>query len=198
MMKMRDAMLVIAMLLVSGCAATGEKTSDVQGQPIRVTAPATPTCGNLLEYYAALKAMPAELSVLELKTLREHQTSGGSLCYELRLAVLLALQGNSSNDLQESRELLQKVLASPDGEGIKAEDRQLAQLILDLLEGSNKVQRGLHEKLSNERAASLQLLQRLAETEAKLKQLKNIDKDINAKEQSITTPSTDNIPNEPK
>lgn len=195
-MRFFIAVLLITMLLIlSACVSTkNEKQKIQQQEPVQVTN----NCA-VLNYYEALTEMTANELAQEKQMLRENLNYNQSSCYQLRLVMLLMLPEAGVKDDKEAEQILDDVLYKD--ASLLPQDRQIARLLSDQIQWRKKIrnsQQALKKQLKKERAASLNLLERLADTQSKLNQLKNIDKNINQREQEISTPSTDKIPHEPK
>jgi len=156
-------------------------------------------CGGMLSYYTALRVMSAKELDEELSRLRENVTHAQNTCDQLRLVMLLGMSKYRFKKYTEAEKLLKDIFEK---EGTLAiQDKQFALLLADEIQWQKKTQsnqEALEKQLKKERAASLNLLERLAEAQSKLKELKSIDKNITAREQEISRPSTDKIPHEPK
>ncbi|HID82931.1 MAG TPA: hypothetical protein EYH06_07440 [Chromatiales bacterium] len=195
-MRFLTAGLSVMMLLtLSACASVNSGKQKVQKQePVQVTH----HCA-VLNYYEALTEMTANELAQEKQMLRENLNYNQSSCYQLRLVMLLMLPEAGVKDDKEAEQILDDVLYKE--ASLLPQDRQIARLLSDQIQWRKKIrnsQQALKKQLKKERAASLNLLERLADTQSKLNQLKNIDKNINQREQEISTPSTDKIPHEPK
>lgn len=161
--------------------------------------PPVSQCGGLLSYYETLRMMPGEEQGQELALLRVSLNYAETPCNQLRLAMLLGMpEFRFDNDI-EAKQLLKVFLNS---EGTPAiHDQQIAWLLMDEIQWRKQRQSKrqiLIKQLEEEHATSTDLLVQLKTAQSKLNQLKNIDKNINDREQEISTPSTDKIPHESK
>jgi hypothetical protein len=156
-------------------------------------------CGDLLGYYTNISRMNSERRKQELTATSESWSSAADGCKQLRLALMLSQPGNSEKDRKKALKLLTDLL--DERNDINIEALQLAGMLKDQLEQLQSQQlliRQLRHMLKQEREASDLLLKQLTDLESQLEQLKNIEENINEKEQAIITPAaTDNIPNEP-
>ena len=185
----------IAIMLLTGCMGLGPPP---QASPLGLSTAANPDCGDLLGYYETFSLMDRAQRKQELETASDNWSLTRDRCDQLRLALLLSQPGNPAKARKDALKLLSDLLSGNNGLEIKA--RQLARLLRSQLEQQQRQQvstRELRHKLKRERAASQQLSQQLTELQSQLEQLKNIEKNINEKEQAIIAPSTDNIPHEP-
>ena len=184
----------ITAILLTGCADLHPRTSLVMTSPMAVT-----DCGDLLGYYESILRMKSERRTQELIATTEAWTLAPDGCNQLRLAMMLNQPGYSEKDRKKALKLLTDLL--DEGNNINMEARQLAVMLKDQLEQLQSQQLLIHQlrhKLKQERVASQLLLKQLTDLESQLEQLKNIEENINEKEQAIITPAaTDNIPNEP-
>lgn len=181
------------LLMLSACA------SVISGkQQHKESVQVTNHCA-VLNYYEALVEMTASELTQEEQMLRSNLGQNQSSCYQLRLVLLLILPEAGGKNDKEAEQLLEDVQYKE--ASVQPQDRQIARLLFDQIQWRKKLrsdQQSLRKKLKKERAASLNLLERLAEAQSKLNQLKNIEKNINKREQEISTPSTDKIPHEAK
>jgi hypothetical protein len=155
--------------------------------------------GGLLSYYEKLRMMSVEELEQEQEMLRVSLNHAEITYDQLRLAMLLWMPESRINNDTEAAQLLKNFFAKEETSAIQ--DKQIAGLLADELQWRKKIQDNqqvLKKQLEDERAISCNLLEHLTKAQSKLKQLKNIDKNINAREQEISTPSTDKIPYEPK
>ena len=194
----------IAIMLLTGCMGLGHPPPP-WASPLELSTAANPDCGDLLDYYETFSLMDRAQRKQELETASDNWSLTRERCDQLRLALLLSQPGNPAKARKDALKLLSDLLSGNNGIEIKA--RQLARLLRSQLEQQQRQQvstRELRHKLKRESAASQQLSQQLTELQSQLEQLqyqleqlKNIEKNINEKEQAIIAPSTDNIPHEP-
>lgn len=149
-------------------------------------------CRGLLNDYASLRELSAEAGVAQLASLRQSPRLADNSCEQLRLAMLLGRPEFRQENDAEAERLLEALLVGD--AKLATQDRQLARLLLDEIQWRKKI----WQKLRAEQAASLKLLGRLTQAQSQLKQLRNIDQNINDSEREISAPSTDKIPHEPK
>ncbi len=184
----------ITAILLTGCTDLHPQTSLALTSPMVVT-----DCGDLLGYYTNISRMNSERRKQELTATSESWSSAADGCKQLRLALMLSQPGNSEKDRKKALKLLTDLL--DERNDINIEALQLAGMLKDQLEQLQSQQlliRQLRHMLKQEREASDLLLKQLTDLESQLEQLKNIEENINEKEQAIITPAaTDNIPNEP-
>ena len=184
-------LLILLLWMLSACAPiiyTKSLLQKTAGQ-----------CGGLLSYYEALRVMSVEELEQEQAMLRVSLNHTEIPCDQLRLAMLLGMPEFRLNNDSETEQLLKDFFEKEKTPAIQ--DKQIAWLLADEVQWRKKIQRNqqtLKNQLQKERAISLNLLEQLTKAQSTLKQLKNIDKNINAREQEISTPSTDKIPHEPK
>ncbi len=202
MKKQIDVVLAAGVLILLSACATGMPEKTAPPQPAaQITSEKTEPdrCGDLLDYYEALSAMHADELKQEERMLRENINHGRNNCDELRLAMLLfSVEAGGKSD-REAGQILDRLLA--EDTGLSEQEQQIARLISDQVRWRRKMrnkQQSLKQQLKKERDASLILLERLADTQSKLEQLKKIEININEREQEVSTPSTDKIPHEPK
>jgi len=191
-------------MLLSACASNPRENSPANNQEIpasmhqEVPVQTNSHC-DALSYYEVLAEMTADELKQEQLLLREQLIQNENVCDPLRLVMSLGLPEAGAKDEKEASQLIKEILNG--GQYLSPQDRQILRLLENHIQWRNKMrlnQQSLNKQLKKERDASLNLLERLAEAQSKLKQLKNIDKDINKQEQEISTPSTDKIPHESK
>jgi len=156
-------------------------------------------CGGLLSYYEVLRVMSVEELEQELTALRVSLNYTETPCDQLRLAMLLGMPEFRFNNGTEAEQLLISFLIKE--ETIAIHDKQIAWLLMDEIQWRHQIQsdqQTLKKQLREERTISAKIQEQLEKAQSKLNQLKNIDKNINAREQEISTPSTDKIPHESK
>ncbi len=178
-------LLILLLWMLSACAPIIYTKSQLQG--------------GLLSYYEALRMMSVEELEQEQAMLRVSLNHAEIPCDQLRLAMLLWMPEFRLNNDSETEQLLKDFFEKEKTPAIQ--DKQIAWLLADEVQWRKKIQshqQTLKNQLKEERAISLNLLEQLTKAQSTLKQLKNIDKNINAREQEISTPSTDKIPHEPK
>ena len=184
----------ITAILLTGCTDLHPQTSLALTSPMVVT-----DCGDLLGYYTNISHMNSERRKQELTATSESWSFAADGCKQLRLALMLSQPGNSEKDRRRALKLLTDLL--DERNDINIEALQLAGMLKDQLEQLQSQQlliRQLRHMLKQEREASDLLLKQLTDLESQLEQLKNIEENINEKEQAIITPAaTDNTSNEP-
>lgn len=184
----------ITAILLTGCTDLHPQTSLALTSPMVVT-----DCGDLLGYYTNISHMNSEHRKQELTATSESWSFAADGCKQLRLALMLSQPGNSEKDRKKALKLLTDLL--DERNDINIEALQLAGMLKDQLEQLQSQQlliRQLRHMLKQEREASDLLLKQLTDLESQLEQLKNIEENINEKEQAIITPAaTDNTSNEP-
>lgn len=184
----------ITAILLTGCTDLHPQTSLALTSPMVVT-----DCGDLLGYYTNISRMNSERRKQELTATSESWSFAADGCKQLRLALMLSQPGNSEKDRKKALKLLTGLL--DERNDINIEALQLAGMLKDQLEQLQSQQlliRQLRHMLKQEREASDLLLKQLTDLESQLEQLKNIEENINEKEQAIITPAaTDNTSNEP-
>ena len=206
-MHMRTLITGMFFLMLSACASGIREKAAVENQ--QIPAQAKSHC-NALSYYETLAAMTT--TELRQEQLMLHQQPGypQNSCESLHLIMLLSFSeagaGAENKKEQETLQLLQKILYGE--QDLTQQDRQIALLLVDQIQWRNKIRsnqqtleqqlQSLKTQLKKERKASLNFLERLTELQLKLNQLKNIDKNINAREQEISTPSIDKTPHDTK
>lgn len=193
------SVVVITILLMAGCAALRPPLSPTpRALPPASDSISSAHCSNLLDNYETFSLMDTQRRKQELKAIAGIWSVTQESCDQLRLALLLSQPDNSVQDKQKSLELVTDLLAGKHGLDMQA--RQLAELLRDQLKQilSRQIQiLELRHQLEQESAASRQLSKQLTSLQSQLEQLKSIEKSINEKEQSIITPSTNSIPDEP-
>ncbi len=156
-------------------------------------------CVQMLSYFEMLRLMSVAELEQEHTGLWESVNHTGDGCDQLRLAILLGLpKFRLENDIKAEK-LLQNFLEKEKMPTMQ--DKQIVWFLMDEIQWRKQMhskQLSLRKQQKKERVAYSKLLEQLSEVQLKLKQLRSIDKNINAKEQEISIPSTDKIPNEPK
>jgi len=184
----------ITAILLTGCTELHPRTSLALTSPMVVT-----DCGDLLGYYTNISRMNSDRRKQELTATTESWSFAPDGCKQLRLALILSQPGNTEKDRKKALKLLTDLL--DERNDINIEAFQLAGMQKDQLEQLQSQQLLIHQlrhMLKQERVASQLLLKQLTDLESQLEQLKNIEENINEKEQAIITPAaTDNTSNEP-
>lgn len=156
-------------------------------------------CGGMLNYHETLGRMSVDELEQEMTLLRRRLNLAGNVCDQLRLAMLLGEPEFRLENDAEAEQLLKNILAL--GESLSIQDTQVLRLLADEIQWRKKIRndwQALKTQLQEERAASLKISEQLTDAQLKLKRLKNIDRNINEREQEMSTPSTDNMSHEPK
>jgi tRNA/tmRNA/rRNA uracil-C5-methylase (TrmA/RlmC/RlmD family) len=154
-------------------------------------------CSNLLDDYEAFSLMDENRRKRYLKDIYDTWPLTHDACEQLRMALLLSQPDQSDRDRQKALKLLRELLGQE--KLLDPHAYQLARLLHDQLSKTRTEQLKaleLRHRLKAQRSASRQLSEQLNNLQSQLQQLKNIEQNINEKEQSIITPSTSNIPAE--
>ncbi|WP_456404132.1 hypothetical protein [Thiolapillus sp.] len=194
---MKKQLLLIAPLLLSACAAPQPKAVP-KASPLADETLVSNSCGNLLEDYETFSLMDEVARKQRLNSVSSIWMLTRDSCEQLRLSLLLSQPQGSDKDRQKALKLLKELLTNNALQDPQA--RQLAALLRDQLQlaRAQKLRTlDLRHRLQAQRAASRGLSEQLDNLQSQLQQLKNIEKNINEKEQSIITPSTDNVSHEP-
>lgn len=200
---MRTLITGMFFLMLSACASDIREKTAAEHQEIPVQ---TKNHCNALSYYETLAAMTTTELQQEQLMLRQQPGHPQNSCEPLHLVMLLSFSEAGAENENEALQLLQKILYGE--QNFTQQNRQISLLLADQIQWRNKIrshQRTLEKQLQSlktqlrkERKASLNFLERLTELQLKLNQLKNIDKNINAREQEISTPSIDKMPHDTK
>lgn len=158
-------------------------------------------CDDLLDYYEMIFGMPVEMRVQELDDLRKkvqhRDLVDRKSCYQLQLSLLLTQQGAGIEDYEEANQILENFMYDTRNDNTR--EKQFALLLLaHVNQGRTLLRRNydLEMQVKNEQIVSVKHAKKLSELQSQLDQLKDIEKNINEKEQSITVPSIDNNPHE--
>ena len=200
---MRTLITGMFFLILSACASDIREETAVEHQQASVR---TKNHCNALSYYETLAAMTTTELRQEQLMLRQQPGHPQNSCEALHLIMLLSFSEAGAENENEALQLLQKILYEE--QDLTQQNRQIALLLTDQTQWRNKIRshqqtlekqlQTLRKQLKKERKASLNFLERLTELQLKLNQLKNIDKNINAREQEIITPSIDKAPHDTK
>lgn len=194
--------VLFLVVTASSCQSFGERHSVKSTPSLAQESTLNMCCNGLLDYYEIIIDMPEGLREQELKDLRKSvqrkSLDGKEHFHELQLALLLMQQG-SVKDYDEANLLLGNYLYETGSQNDAA--RRLALLLLADVYKSKQLlvaQERFETQIAKERDVSAELSQKLSELQSQLDQLKDIEKNINEKEQSITIPSIESIPHEPE
>lgn len=189
-------LLILTPLILSACAAIQPRILP-QESPLSTTPLMRHACSNLLDDYEAFSLMDEKRRKRYLKDIYDTWPLTYDACEQLRMALLLSQPDQSDRDRQKALKLLRELLGKE--KLLDPHAYQLARLLHDQLSKTRTEQLKaleLRHRLKAQRSASRQLSEQLNNLQSQLQQLKNIEQDINEKEQSIITPSTSNIPAE--
>ncbi|WP_456379404.1 hypothetical protein [Thiolapillus sp.] len=199
---MMRLLLFIPPVILSACTSVQPQPAPPPPQQPQAAlvsdAPASNNCGNLLDDYETFSLMDSKgrRQFLDNASSNWVLTRGG--CEQLRLALLLSQPNRPDKDRRRALQLLKELL---DDEKLPdAQAHQLASLLHDQLRQIHSQQLktlDLRRRLKAQNTASRQLAEQLSKLQFQLQQLKTIEQNINEKEQSIITPSTGNISNQP-
>lgn len=193
------SVVVVTILLMAGCAALRPPLSPTpEAVPPVSDSTGSSQCNNLLDNYETFSRMDTLHRNQELETVAGIWSVTQESCDQLRLALLLSQPETSVQDKQKSLKLLTELLAGKPSLDMQA--RQLANLLSDQLNQAQSRQVQILElryQLEQKNAASQRLSKQLTSLQSQLEQLKSIEKSINEKEQSIITPSSNSISDEP-
>ncbi len=185
-----NKLLLLPVLLLAGCASIQKSISPT----LSPTNGAATVCRDLLTDYAAGASMGREARESFLKDLRQRQVLSRDGCDQLRLALLYSQGGPAEK--ARALKLAEELLDSGVLEG-KIWVRQLALLLRDQLRHERKLRLRnleLQHRLSRQEARNKELLVRLEDLGSRLQQLKQIEQNINEKEQSFIAPAADKLP----
>jgi len=188
-----NKLLLLPALLLAGCASI-QKSLSPAPSPAAGSAPA---CHDLLADYAAYASMNREAREGFVKALQQRQALSMDECGQLRLALVYSRGGVAeraralklAEELLESGVLLEKVRA-----------QRLALLLRDRLRHERKLRLRnleLQHRLNGQEARNRELSVRLEDLGSRLQQLKQIEQNINEKEQSFIAPAADKLPARP-
>lgn len=156
-------------------------------------------CGDILAFYQQLaETKPSALNQIKSDLQQAiDQTEGG--CPTLKLAMLLSMPGTPLQNTAEARALLDRYIRKELYSN--QDERRFARLMLDHLQQRERLlakTRELKSQLALEKERTQVLQESTDQIQIKLEQLKNIEQEMSRKEQSMATPSTEGINNEPK
>lgn len=174
------------------------KNADQQSSAANLKTVSDEGCSELLNYYDTVAAMPEEMRIQELDHLR-NSSQLEKECHELKLAILLTQPGANLQNYEDACQMLENFITNETDADL--ENKQLARILLTHVKQSKKLiskQHSLQAQLRKERAAGVGLAKKLSELQLQLDQLRDIEKNINEKEQTITVPSIDNNRHESK
>ena len=183
-------------MILSACV---QRVTEIPVQPLKEPDVQVKRQCGMLNYYVSVKKMTEDELKLEELLLRERLNIDKGCCHKLRLVMLLGLSEAEAKDLNETSLLIKEILHRE--QNLAPKDWQITQLLSDQNQWRQKMhvkQKSLTKQLKKERSVSFKLQKRLSETQSKLDQLKDIEKNINEKEQEISAPSTDKIAHEAK
>ena len=190
------AIVVTAALVLTACAQSN--TPD----PLAVPAGQCKAC-DVTEFYAKASLLSAAAGQKMLRGRVDNP------CDQLRLAILLSAPNTAFSDDVQAGQLLRDFLQNPGH--VRHPNRGFASLLADAVDERRKlkttlqilanlkknlaqeqiVSQALAEKLEREHGAAKSLRTQLRALQSQLDQLKSIELDINKKEQSVATPTTD-------
>ena len=189
---------VIAALTLTACAQLHMPDTTLQASN-------NEACNGVADFYAVSSQLSPESGQEMLQALRLNQAQDDNPCDQLRLSVLLSKPDTRFHDDAEAGRLLQDFLHDPDR--AQHPDRGFALLLADNISERRQLQeelQRLEKAIEQEQTTSQQLAEKLKREHAaaealqlKLEQLNSIERDINAKEQSVATPAADGKTDEP-
>ncbi len=185
-----NKLLLLPALLLAGCASIQESVSPASSP---VQGPAQ-DCPDLLADYATGASMGRGGWEGFVKDLQQRHVLSRDGCDQLRLALVYS-QGRAAERAQAlklAEELLETGVLQE-----KVQARQLAMLLRDRLWHERKLRLRnleLQHRLSRQKARNKELLMRLKDLDFRLQQLKQIEQNINEKEQSFIAPAADKLP----
>ena len=191
---------VFVLFVLTNCAVQQE--ADEPGQVLTrivdINA-AESDCGGLLIYYDSLTRLTKSELEGEQEILRQNLLESKNHCNRLRFVLFSILPEAGMNNHKEIDGIMKTLVAEKNN--MQRDERQVLELLSDQIELKNTLRKKIkeHEKQiknfytqsRSEKKTSAQLQQQVDELQTKLLQLKNIEKKINAREQEISTPSTD-------
>ncbi len=201
---MRRLLLSMTPVILGACTAAQPQLQPLPPQAqdqaitLAVDTPVNNNCLNLLDDYETFSLMDGRGRKRMLDNVTSTWELTGSSCEQLRLALLLSQPDRPDKDRRKALKLLGELLGNeklPD-----AQAHQLASLLQNQLQKLHSQQLKtleLRRRLKAQHTASQQLAEQLNALQSQLQQLKNIEQNLNEKEQSIITPSTGNISHEP-
>ncbi len=194
--------VLFLVVTASSCQPFGGSDNVKSTSPLAEESASDICCNGLLDYYEIIIDMPEEVREQELKDLRKSvqrkSPDGKEHFHELQLALLL-MQQDSVKGYDEANLLLENYIYQAGSQNDAA--RRLSLLLLaDVYKSKQSLiaQETLETQIAKERDVSAELSKKLSELQSQLDQLKDIEKSINEKEQSITIPSIESIPHEPE
>ncbi len=190
----------LTLVVLSACTTVPPPPSAPQPQAVArvIHTPASNRCSNLLDDYETSSLMDDKGRKQILDSVSGTWAQTRDSCEQLRLALLLSQPGRSGKDRKKALRLLKELLSGE--KPLDGQAHQLARLLHDQLQQLHSQQLRtleLRHRLKAQHTASRQLAEKLGNLQSQLQQLKNIEQNINEKEQSIITPSTGNISHEP-
>ena len=185
-----NKLLLLPALLLAGCASIQKSMPPALSPANDVN----PVCHDLLTDYAAGASMDREAREGFLKDLRQRQVLSRDGCDQLRLALIYSQGGTAerARALKLAEELLDSGVLEK-----KFRARQLALFLRDRLRHERKLRLRnleLQSRLNRQEARNRELLVRLEDLGSRLQQLKQIEQNINEKEQSFIAPAADKLP----
>lgn len=171
---------IISAVLLTACA---------QLPPVPADSPPHETCGDVMEFYAAISRLSDTSRRDMLQTLRADLSQSSEACDHLRLALLLSRPGTTYQDDETAADLLDVFLHDPAQAQHPA--RGLALLLIDDINERHRLRllgHGLQLRLKQERTATKILRRQSKALRSQLDQLKSIERDINEKERAVTSP----------
>ncbi len=177
-------------LLLGGCASLQQTPAPL----LSSAALPVPACEDLLSDYETYADLDEQARARFVETLRGRQALSADACEQLRLALVWSQGGAAERaralklveDLLDSGALLEKFHAQPLALLLHDRLRQERRLALRNLE--------LQQRLKGCRAREKDLARQLEDLRSQLRQLKQIEQNINEKEQSLITPAADKLP----
>lgn len=188
--------------LVSGCATVNQEPAQPEAK-VTHTVPIVPVraCGSLTHFIEDVSSLSAE----RLEMLRDEldgYNSDGFSCDRLKTGLLLGQTGLSVSDDNTAIEILEELQGS---ERLQNDEQRLVGMLLY----QTLQRKDLHIKVHNQRQQIRRQEEALAESQIQadarageisalqhqLDELKKLEEDINATEQSLSTPATTDIEN---
>ncbi|WP_456373029.1 hypothetical protein [Thiolapillus sp.] len=181
---------LLPLILLAGCCSFSEQQLplfSVQMEPV-------PVCQNLLADYEAYSSMDDRARAIFRKDMDQQRMLTGDRCEQLRLALVYS-QGDVAQKARALK-LVEDLLAS----GAMAEllsAQRIAQLLRDRLTDERKQLlrvTQLRYELKRQQADNRRQAEELENLRSRLRQLKQIEQNINEKEQSLIPPAANELP----
>jgi hypothetical protein len=182
-------LLLAPLVILAGCASLHERQTPL----LSVQAEPEPVCRDLLEDYEAYSYMEGEAKEAFYRDIDQQWRLTGDHCEQLRLA-LIRSQGNAAERaraLKAVEELLDSGALTR-----QLQAQRLALLLYDRLSSERRQllrSTELQHLLNRQRALNRGRARELEDLRSQLRQLKQIEQNINEKEQSLIPPAANEL-----